>query len=435
MIIRNDARRALFAAGVIISAAATAGAQANTLVPRWDAWIGCWKPAVPATTAAAETPASSRTTVCVSSTNVSSAVEVATMQNGVVITRDTIDATGQQRPVSTQGCTGWERAQWSADVHRVYLRSEVTCADNIKRVATGLLGISPTGEWLDIQGIVAGGNSGVRVTRYTDAPGSLTESLPAIVGGTSTRQLAVNGARTAAGGALDVGAIVEAVKMVDTAVVQAWIVERGARFALEAKHLVALADAGVPGSVTDVMVGVSYPQHFALDQRVASGLAGDAELSPFDSARIVSRYLTERCFGGVDPFLYTVGIYDPCGSRYGYGAYGYGYGYRYGSYGYYGRGYPSYGYSSYGYAGYYGAPVVVVRGEQTQHGKVIKGVGYTPGSSSGSSSSGASSSRSGGSGSSSSGSSRSSGSSSSGSSGSSSSGSSGGRTAHPRPPA
>lgn len=419
----NDARRAtVLAAALIISAAATAGAQANTSVPQWDAWIGCWKPAVPAATGAVTTPAGSRPTVCVSRTNVSSAVEVATTQNGAVVTRDTIDANGQQRPVSAQGCTGWERAQWSADAHRVYVRSEVTCADKIKRVGTGILAISPTGQWLDIQGIAAGGNSGVRVTQYTDA---LLDSLPTIAGARSTRQLATNGARTAAGGALDIPAIVEAVKMVDTAVVQAWIVERGARFTLDAKHLVSLADAGVPGSVTDVMVGVSYPKHFALDQSVRSALGGESELSPFDSARIVSQYLPQRCFGGVDPYRYTVGIYDPCGSRYGYRGYGYGYGYS--GYGYgYGR-----GYSNFGYAGYYGAPVVIVRGDQTQqHGKVIKGVGYTSGSSRGSTSSGASSSKSGGSGSSSSGSSGT-----SRSSGSSSSGSSGGRTAHPRPPA
>ena len=264
------------------------------------------------------TPTAARPTVCVSRTAVSSAVELSTIQNGTVLTRDTIDASGQQRPVSAQGCTGWELARWSADVHRVYLRSEVTCADKIKRVGTGILAISPVGEWLDIQGVTAGGNSGVRVTHYVDAPDSLIDLLPTIAGAHANRQLATSGARTAAGGALAIGAIAEAAKAVDTAVVQAWIVERGARYTLDAKQLIALADAGVPGSVTDVMIGVSYPEHFALDQRLPSALAGESELSPYDSARIVSRYLTERCFGVADPSWYAPGIYDPCGSRYGY---------------------------------------------------------------------------------------------------------------------
>ena len=201
-----------------------------------------------------------------------------------MLTRDTIDASGQRRAVSTQGCTGWELARWSADVRRVYLRSEVTCADKIKRIGTGILAISPAGEWLDIQGVTAGGNSGVRVTHYTDAPVSLIDSLPPIAGARANRKLATSGARTAAGGALAISAIAEAAKAVDTAVVQAWIVERGTRYELDAKQLVALADAGVPGSVTDVMIGVSYPKHFALDQHVPSALADGSELSPFDSA-------------------------------------------------------------------------------------------------------------------------------------------------------
>ncbi len=417
-------RTALLSSALLLTAASMAGAQTSAVAPSWDAWIGCWKPAF------AATPASASPTVCVSRTAVSSAVEVATIQNGTVLTRDTIDASGQQRAVSSQGCTGWELARWSADVHRVYLQSEVTCADKIKRIGTGILAISPSGDWLDIHGVTAGGNSGVRVTHYTDAPVSLIDSLPAIAGGRATRQIATSGARTAAGSALAISAIAEAVKAVDTAVVQAWIVERGARYTLDAKQLIALADAGVPGSVTDVMIGVSYPNHFALDQRVSSALSGESDLSPFDSARIVSRYITERCFGLSDPLWYTPGLYDPCRSRYGTAGYGYGlYGRVYPGY----YGYSNYGYSNIGYSGYYGAPVVIVRGTETQqHGKVIKGVGYTSGSSSGTTSGASSSRSSSGSSSESSGSSGSSGSS---SSGASSSGSSGGRTAHPRPPA
>jgi hypothetical protein len=426
----EDTRRvALLAAVALVTVAATAAAQTNSVQSRWDAWLGCWK-AAELTTASVSAPAAARPLVCVTRTSLSSAVEIATLQNGAVVARDTIDASGQQRAVSAQGCTGWERAQWSGDARRVYVRSELTCGSGLKRTGTGILAISPAGEWLDVQGVSVGSGSGVRVTHYIDAPPSPADVLPAVPGASVGRQLATSTARTAAGGALDVAAIVEAVKQVDTAVVQAWIVERGARFKLDVKHLVALADAGVPGSVTDVMIGVSYPEHFALNQRPAGVWVADADLTPLDSARLVSRYLTERCFGVTDPTWYTPGIYDPCGSRFGYRGYGYGQ-YGFSSYGY-GRGYPLYGYSNFGYSGYYGAPIVVVKGSETPHGKLIKGVGYTSGSSSGTSTSGGSSSTSsrtagaGPTGSSGSG---------SGSSGSSSSSSAGGgRTAHPRPP-
>jgi hypothetical protein len=431
MFIRIEAMRrvALLSAVVLMSVATAAAAQANVIQPRWDAWLGCWQPTE---SIAPSVSAAARPLVCVTRTNVVSAVEIATLQNGVVVSRDTIDASGQQHDVSSQGCTGWQRAQWSADVRRVYLRSELSCGSGLKRIGAGILAISPTGEWLDVQSVSVGGGSGVRVTHYLDAPTALPDAASPVLSASVGRQLATSTARTAAGGPLDIPAIVEAVKLVDTAVVQAWIVERGARFKLDVKQLVALADAGVPGSVTDVMIGVSYPDHFALNQRPAGVWAAESDLTPFDSARIVSRYLTERCFGVTSSLWSVPGIYDPCGSRFGYRGYGYGQ-YGLGSYGY-GNGYPSYGYSNVGYSGYYGGPVVVVRGSETPHGKVIKGSGYTSGYSTGTSTSGASSStssRTAGAGpTSSSGSSGS-----SGTSGSSSSGSSdGGRTAHPRPP-
>jgi hypothetical protein len=249
------------------------------------------------------------------------------------------------------------------------------------------------------------------------------------------RELAVTTARLAASSAFTVADLADAVKQLDTAVVQAWIVERGARFKLDQAQLVALANAGVPGSVTDVMIGVSYPDHFALQQRPMSTMGYDDEFTRADSARIASRYLNDRCFGA-GSYGYTAGIFDPCAFSNGYGR-----GYGYNSYGfnngYNGYGFSPYGYGYSGYGGYYSAPVVIVKGDdQPQvHGRVVKGRGYSSGEGSGSGTSGASASgatapssgSSGGSG----GSSGSSGSSGSGSSGSSGGG---GRTAHPRPP-
>jgi hypothetical protein len=426
----NHLRRlAALSALFVLGSAAIAGAQ-GTAAPRWDAWLGCWQASVPVTRSAAETIPR----VCVARTNSNSAVEISTEQGGKVVSRDTIDASGQAQAVSMQGCSGTKRAQWSADSRRVFLRSELTCGDNLKRTSTAILAISPTGEWLDVQGVAAGGNSGVRVTRYHDAGTIFADSSSPFVNRGGGRQLALNTARTAAGSTLSVTDIAEAVRQVDTSVVQAWIVERGAKFQLTAPQLIALADAGVPGSVTDVMVGVAYPEHFALAQRPAL-VASGFDASPLDSARLVSRYLNDRCYGMMDPFWNSPGLYDPCGTRYGYRGYAYGLSaYSPYSYGLYGGGYSSYGSYGGGYVGYYGAPVVIVRGEGTQHGTLIKGVGYTSGgSSSGGSSSGRSSGSSTSSGSGSSGSSGS-GSGSSGSSGSSSSGSSGGRTAVARPP-
>ena len=412
----------LFSAMLLAGIAISGAAQSTPVVQRWDAWMGCWR------AEGAPTPAASSPYVCVSPTNRTSAVELVTIDGSKILSRDTIDASGETTSSTVQGCQASKKGQFSADGRRVLLRSEVSCPD-AKRTTTGILAIAPTGEWLDIQSVTAYGNTGIRVTRYRDARPVRTDSLPADVRRQLDRSVAVATARALAGGSLNVRDIAEATKLVDTSVVQAWIVERGARFQLDASALEALADAGVPGSVTDVMVGVSYPEHFALQQPRAIG-AGYADLSSLDSARIAGRYIDDRCG------LYSISMYS-CG-RYGYGSlYGYGlYGYNTYGGGYY---YPGYSYGGY-YGGFYNAPVVIVKGDQQQavsHGRMINGVGYTPGSgssssgtasrpsSSGSSGSGSSTGSSGGSGS---------GSASSGASSSGSSSGSGGRTAIPRPP-
>lgn len=425
---RGFRRVALLSAMLVAGVAASGSAQATAPAQRWDAWMGCWRAEVPVNL---NGQSGSAPYVCVTPTDRVSAVEVLTIDGSKVLSRDTIDASGERRTATIQGCQASKVGQWSTDGRRVLTRSEVTCPDT-KRTTTGMLAIGPSMEWLDIQSVTASGNTGIRVTRYHQARPAHPDSLPMSVQRQLDRGEAIGSARALAGGSLDVRDIAEASKLVDTSVVQAWIVERGARFKLNAASLEALANAGVPGSVTDVMVGVSYPEHFALQQPRMVGGAGD--LSSLDSARVASEYLNGRCFNSIDPFLcgprYSYGY----GGLYGYGLYGYGL-YGYNTYG--GYGYPGYGYSG-GYYGFYGAPIVVVKGDQQQpsHGQIVKGVGYTPGRSSGSGSSGgvSSSGYSGSSGSSGASAPTSSGSSSSGSSSSGSTSSGGGRTAIPRPP-
>jgi hypothetical protein len=401
-------------------------AQSTAVVQRWDAWMGCWRAQMPTTSIGTATSPY----VCVTPTNKTTAVELLTIDGSKILSRDTIDASGETTSATIQGCQATKKGQFSADGRRVLVHADVSCPD-AKRTTTGILAIAPTGEWLDIQSVTAYGNTGIRVTRYRDARPAHPDSLPVEVRRQLDRSVAISTARTLAAGGLDVRDVAEASKLVDTAVVQAWIVERGTRFNLDAAALTALADAGVPGSVTDVMVGVSYPEHFALQQPRSMG--SYADLSPLDSARITGRYLEDRC----GPFSI---------SSYSCGRYGYGYGglYGYGLYGYntYGGNYyyPGYAYGGY-YGGFYNAPIVVVKGDQERavsHGRMINGVGYTPGSGSSSSGTASRPSSSGSSGSGSSGSSGGSGSGSgSTSSGASSSGASSGgsgRTAIPRPP-
>jgi hypothetical protein len=423
-------------------------AQGASVDSRWMAWTGCWQPVdgpasqptssgisdialstlrtIPAAGMPTRSVNASLPLVCVVPGGAPSIVNVITIDSGKVVARDTIDASGQQVSMSREGCTGWRRADWSPDNRRVYLRSELDCVGGLHRLTTALLAISPAAEWLDIQGLRVSGNTAVRARRYRDV--GIPSNLPADVanavsGVVQGKQLAIGTARASVGAKVLSRDVIDATRQLDPAVVQAWLVERGQRFELDGKQLVALADAGVPGPVTDAMVALSYPEHFELQRAPVSSVYSEGPLTRMDSARIASEFLYSQCALGYDPFWYS-----SCGfgysNLYSFGRYGLRYGYGYSPYGYgFGTGY---------YGGYnYYVPVIVDRTAPTEsHGQVVKGRGYTRGSSSGTASSDGGGSRSSGStGSSGGGSSPSS----SGSTGSSTGSSSTGRTAHPRP--
>jgi hypothetical protein len=203
------------------------------------------------------------------------------------------------------------------------------------------------------------------------------------------------------------------VKHVDRPVVEAWLLERGQGFELDAKRLVALADAGVPGTVTDLMVALSNPKVFAINRS-----AREAELM---------RQMGQTAVTGrtVPVYAYSPFGWGPYGSYYSW--YGNRYGYGYG---------PGYGYG-YGNGWYYGnTPIIIVNRNDAGSGsnggatvttrpRMVNGQGYTEGRTVTSPSTNSGSSGS-------SGSSSSSGSSGGGSTGGSTSGG-GERTAKPRP--
>ena len=359
---RNIAKYTSVALAMGIVAAGTAGAQGST-GPRWQAWSGCWTAAAP--TEAYGSSQFAAPIVCVLPTSNSDVVEVATIADGKVAKRDTIDASGIARAIHTKDCDGSQVARWSADERRVYLSSSTTCF-GMKSSVSSILGMSEKGEWLDVRGVNAGDGESVRVARYRDI--GLPTSVPAeITDALRARSGSASGARIAAGAKIGTTAVAEASKAADEAVVEAWLLERGQRFALNANTLVQMSDAGMPSRVTDAMVAVSNPTAFNL-ARAEPANRSDVGDDDVRYGRRVPVYL--------DP-------YDPWG--YGYSRYGYS---RYGQYGY-GYGSP-YGYGGYGYYGGYSGPIIIVTNTtggtaQITNPQVVRGRGYTQNSGSASS--------------------------------------------------
>ena len=333
--------------------ATTASAQEARVGPKWLGWVGCWTASVPGASTAGNDGV-----VCITpSGQGGDAADVTTIRDAKVVSTQRIDASGAERPLDAKGCTGTQRASWSADERRIYLRSASTC-EGLKSTTSGILSMTATGEWLDVRGVSSYGSEGVRVARYRDA--GIPASVPVEIA-TALRERGggIESARIAAGAPIGASGVIEASRAADSTVVAAWLLERDQRFALDAKTLVQLAEAGVPGAVTDALVAVSNPGafRFARASQQTDAITTDAPTT----ARRVS----------ATAFPYDPWTWGSLGLDYGYGSrYGYPYGYRYGAYGY--------GYNN-GYYGGYAPPIIIVNGDTRagSTGQMVKGRGYT----------------------------------------------------------
>ena len=80
--------------------------------------------------------------------------------------------------------------------------------------------------------------------------------------------------RAAAAAPLDVDDVLEALELVPAVVVEAAVLESDSTFALDAKTLIRMADAGVDETLIDLMVAVSYPDRFFVASNASSGGGG-----------------------------------------------------------------------------------------------------------------------------------------------------------------
>src|SRR5690349_16213284 len=150
---------------------AVAGAQ--QVGAGWSAFAGCWTPvsANGDRNMAANTPR-----VCVLPDGANSA-QLLTIVNDSITARTPIDASGQRHDISRQGCSGWEKAEFSSDGRRLYLTGEQSCAGGLKRKTSGIFALTSGGDWINAVDVTADSVSSVRVSRY--ATSSVFPTMPA----------------------------------------------------------------------------------------------------------------------------------------------------------------------------------------------------------------------------------------------------------------
>jgi len=337
----RNAGGVLLAGAFFFAGAVPVGAREGPATDsRWLPWLGCWQPVGEV----------GDHLLCVRPLADDAGVEMVTYSEGRIVSQELLRADGEQRAQSREGCNGWESASFSEDTRRVYLRSEFACEGEVRRTSSGLISMTSPRTWMDVQVVGVAGRNGVRVVRYELAS---PERLAAagIEPIAEDRAMAVNAARTAASGSIGIDDIIDAATHSTPEAVEVWVVERGDRITLDADKLVRMADAGVPESVIDLVVAVSYPNRFAIDRESLQS----------------ERLAPERTGEGEDVYAYP-GYIDPF----------YWDPFRYGGYGWY----SPWGYRG-GSRGWYYPPIVVVPapddGEAEPPGRVVKGRGYTRG--------------------------------------------------------
>jgi len=373
----------LLASVLVIAVAQPAASQDRDYDARWLPWLGCWEASV------GPAEGDDAPMLCLRSVPDGEGVEMLTVEGGEIVAQETIRADGVTRPASHEGCDGSERVAFSDDGDRVYMRADLVCEGGLERTSAGIMSMVSPYEWLDVRTVTVRGESVPWVLRYQLATLEAVEAA-GLEGIAADRVMAQQAARIAASAALTIEDVIDASTQMDTKGVQAWVVERGDQFTLDASRLVSMADAGVPESVIDMVVAVSYPDHFVVDR----GLEGGAEAAESDYARTGAYGPAGRAGYGYgryyDPFFLSP-FYSPYAGYGYYSPYRFGYGYGIG-YGGYGFGYGGFGYG-FGYGGYGYYPTIVVVGTR-QHqpqgtsARAVRGRGYTQGgrsSSSGSS--------------------------------------------------
>ncbi len=243
--------RTSLAVALLAAAASAHAQQAPAPETRWESFLGCWSSSPPEARAAAVR------VVCITPASRSHVVDVTVIAGGQVVARDTIDASGYARTVESSGCAGTERASFSADRRRVFLRSNVNCGSTPTEVSA-ILAITTDGEWLDVRGVASPGRGGVHVERYR--PVGVHSALPpASVAMLAARSRDIETARTRAGGRIEVAEVIEASRAMEPAVVEVWLLESGQTFAANDSTLKAMKEAGVPQQVADAMIAANTP--------------------------------------------------------------------------------------------------------------------------------------------------------------------------------
>ncbi len=302
---------------VTLAAANTASAQTapaaeQKMDARFNGWLGCWR--------LEDDIAGTGARMCITPDR--SGVRLQTLvgtQRGI---DELVIADGVTRPITDADCKGTETAEWSNDGQRVFRNTEVACTNEGARTIKTVAFLAPGPMWINVQHVsAASGPASVRAQRYrraanqTLADGSKAEH-PA-------RSVSVGDTRWS------IEDVIEASGKVPADALQAALTDVKQKFNISRKTLLTLDEAGVPDSVIDLMVALTFPDRFIVERAagtsmpvgVSTGMGWyDPLMSPLWSGAYASCYTSNGYYGyrsyynQCGPYYYGYNTYSPYGS-------------------------------------------------------------------------------------------------------------------------
>ncbi|MBC7841528.1 MAG: hypothetical protein H7099_04425 [Gemmatimonadaceae bacterium] len=363
-----------------LALASIAHAQQDTTVridEHWRAYLGCW---------ATSSGGVSGPMVCVAPTSAAQTVEFITVVGDSIVSTTPVTASGARVELTRDKCAGWESGRWSLDERRLYTHSEFICPGGSAQKQDGLLTMRYADTFSRIEGVKTRGGARTRVVHFqleidsTLYPKSIVSRIPSVTA------MPAFGARLEAAADVSPADVVDATKELDASLVEAWLGDRGQKFALGVNELRALHSSSVPESVIDMVVALANPRFFAV-ARDGAPVARPADpfrrrpsattLTPGQIAALANDQCLSTLYGGYarcnSSLMNWNDLYFPW---YGYPIYrGYSlYSNQFGPYG------PIYGNSWYGGSNGGGYVIVPVAPQNPEPpGRVINGQGYSQG--------------------------------------------------------
>jgi len=328
--------------------------QAQGEGDRWLPFIGCWAPM---------DTGEDVSLLCFRPDG--PGVEMFNVADGEVAATEQLVADGQQRSITAEGCTGGEGVHFSEDGRRLFTNSAFQCDGEVRSGSGVMSFISPT-QWIDVRSLEVAGDPVSWVQRYELADLEMLADQ-GVEDFTRSNRVMIRTMRSRAARDIDIQDVEEAVSQINTRAAEVWVAAHETPFELSGNELVRLVKNGVPESVIDVMLAVSYPNQFMV---TPEGAAAEAAVSDEYAMRYPS-YAGYPGYRGFRSYLWDP-LYSPMG-------YSYGLGYGYSPFGYYGYG-AGYGRGFGGYYGYTPVGVVIQPRAPSQQGRMTRGQGYTRGS-------------------------------------------------------